>query len=264
MIDLSQIEIGYFWQIGKAVLLVFIGWLLARILSRTLAKVFQHNMTSHSLMLVRQGSFYLIFILFTVSALRELGFNLSVLLGAAGIVTVALGFAAQTSAANLISGLFLLGERPFSLGDVIKVGNCTGEIISIDLLSVKLRTLDNIYVRIPNETIIKSEVQTLTKLPIRRLDMVIGVSYDTDLKKAQETLMQVADLNPVCLEDPKPLFIITEFADSSINIQFSIWSQRTKFTDLKNSMFMGIKKAFDEAGIEIPFPQRVIHQKENP
>ena len=101
------------------------------------------------IMLLQPGSFYLILCLFLVSALVELGFSLGVLVGTAGILTVAIGFASQTSMSNLISGLFLIGEQSFAVGDIIKIDQITGVVLSIDLLSTKLRTFDNTYVRLP-------------------------------------------------------------------------------------------------------------------
>jgi small-conductance mechanosensitive channel len=142
--------------------------------------------------------------LFIASAMREMGFSLAVIMGAAGVLTVAIGFASQTTASNLISGLFLIGERSFEIGDIIKVGNTTGEVLSIDALSVKLRTFDNLFVRIPNETLIKSEVTTLSRFPIRRLDLQLGVAYKEDIEQVRKVLMAVADSNPLCLDEPSP------------------------------------------------------------
>ncbi|MFT6270035.1 MAG: small-conductance mechanosensitive channel [Alphaproteobacteria bacterium] len=124
--------------------------------------------------------------------MKELGFDLSVVLGAAGIFSVAIGFASQTSASNLISGLFLMMERPFSVGDIIRVESTTGEVISIDLLSVKIRTFDNLFVRIPNESRIKTQVTTLTRFPIRRADLQIGIAYKEDIERVKEILNNVA------------------------------------------------------------------------
>ena len=247
------------WSMTRAIMLVIIGVILAKLVSSTLTRVAGKKLDSHRAMLLKRGSYYLILVLFLVSALRELGFNLSVLLGAAGILTVAVGFASQTSASNLISGLFLVAERPFSTGDVIRVGATTGEVLSIDLLSVKLRTFDNLFVRIPNESLIKSEVTTLTRFPIRRLDVIVGVAYKEDLKNVRAVLDEVADSNPLCLEEPKPLYIFQGFGESSLNIQFSVWAKRENFLDLKNSIHQEIKTAFDEHGIEIPFPHRTIY-----
>ena len=189
-----------------------------------------------------------------ISALRELGFDLSVMLGAAGILSVAIGFASQTSASNLISGIFLMLERPFSIGDVIRVEATTGEVISIDLLSVKLRTFENLFVRIPNESMIKTQVTTLTKFPIRRADLQVGISYKEDIERVKEILLELANKNPLCLDEPAPLFIVLGFGTSSVDIQFSVWSKRENFLAVKNAVYQEIKKAFDAQGIEIPFP----------
>ncbi len=247
------------WSMARAVVLVIVGIALAKLVSSTIAKVVGKKTDSHRSMLLRRGSYYLILILFLISALHELGFNLGVLLGAAGILSVAIGFASQTSASNLISGLFLVAERPFSVGDVIRAGTTTGEVLSIDLLSVKLRTFDNLFVRIPNESLIKSEVTTLTRFPIRRIDVQVGVAYKEDLKKVRGLLDQVADKNPLCLEEPKPIYIFLGFGDSSLNIQYSVWAKRENFLELKNSIHEEIKNAFDENGVEIPFPHRTIY-----
>ncbi|MCG8607282.1 mechanosensitive ion channel family protein [bacterium] len=114
----------------------------------------------------------LIIILF--SLLNELGFKLTHLVAAAGVTGVIVGFAAQTSVSNIISGFFLIAERPFIVGDAITVGSTTGEVLSIDMLSIKLRTFENKFVRMPNETILKSEVTNITHFPIRRVDYQLG------------------------------------------------------------------------------------------
>ncbi len=243
----------------RAFMLFSLGFLIAKLVSATVVKIVQNKVDKHRNMLLRRGTFYLIILLFTISALKELGFDLSVLLGAAGIFSVAIGFASQTSASNLISGLFLVAERPFSVGDVIRVGSTTGEVLAIDLLSVKLRTYDNLYVRLPNESLIKSEVTTLTRFPIRRIDIQVGVAYKEDLKKVREILYAVADKNPLSLEEPKPAYIFQGFGESSLNIQFSVWAKRENFLNLKNSIHEEIKNAFDENGIEIPFPYRTLY-----
>ncbi|MCW9047821.1 MAG: mechanosensitive ion channel family protein [Gammaproteobacteria bacterium] len=247
------------WGLIRAITLIITGIIIAKLFSASLQKLASHKIDNHRIMLLKRGSYYLILVLFLISALRELGFNLSVLLGAAGVFSVAIGFASQTSASNLISGLFLVAERPFTVGDIIRVGTTTGEVLSIDLLSVKLRTFDNLFVRIPNESLIKSEVTTVTRFPIRRLDIMVGVAYKEDLKKVRATLDDVANKNPLCLEEPKPIYIFQGFGDSSLDIQYSVWAKREKFLELKNSIHEEIKNAFDEQGIEIPFPHQTIY-----
>jgi small-conductance mechanosensitive channel len=188
-----------------------------------------------------------------------LGVDLSILLGAAGILTVALGFASQTSASNIISGLFLLGEKPFGVGDIVRVGTTTGEVIAIDLLSVKLRTFDNLFVRIPNETMIKAEITNLQRFPIRRFDLQIGVAYKEDLDRVREVLQTVADEHPLSLDEPAPMILFTGFADSSINFQFSVWALSDNFLEIRTQIPLAVKAAFDEHNIEIPFPHRTLY-----
>lgn len=242
----------------RALITVSVGFIVARAASMALLRMLGKLLDAQHRMVLSRTVYYLLLGLFLVSALHELGFSLSILLGAAGILSVAVGFASQTSASNVISGLFLIVERPFSVGDVIKLGETTGEVLSIDLLSVKLRTFDNLYVRIPNETLIKSEVTTLTRFPIRRIDLQLSVAYKEDIGKVRELLFKLADSNPLALKEPKPLFIFQGFGESAINLQFSVWVKTERFLDLQNSIQEEIKTAFERAGIEMPFPQRTV------
>lgn len=249
-------------MILRATVLLAIGLVTAPIGSRLVRRFASRRFSVHHVQLMRRLVFYGVLGLFVASALRELGFSLAVLMGAAGVLTVAVGFASQTSASNLISGLFLIGERPFSVGDIIRVGQTTGEVLSIDALSVKLRTFDNLFVRIPNETLIKTEVTTLTRFPIRRLDLALGVAYKEDVDKVREVLFELAERNTLCLDEPPPLFIFSGFGDSALQLQFSVWATRENFLALRNTITVEIKTAFDAAGIEIPFPHRSLYAGE--
>ena len=242
-----------------AALVLMLGWLLARWASRLVLRVASPQFRAQHRMLTSRAVYWVLLGLAGLSSLHTAGVEISVLLGAAGFLTVALGFAAQTSTSNLISGLFLIGERPFELGDIIKVGTTVGTVQAIDLLSVKLCTFDNLFVRIPNETLLKSEIINYTRFPIRRIDLLIGVAYKEDLSRVEEVLFQVAESNPQCLDEPTPLLQILAFGDSSINLQFSVWALREEFLKVRNQVFREIKVAFDETGIEIPFPQRTLH-----
>lgn len=247
------------WDIGRALLLVSVGFLAARVLDRVAAHVFEDKLARHGLQLLRRTIFYSVIALFATMALHQIGFHVSGLLGAAGILTVALAFASQTAASNLISGFFLLIEAPFSIGSVVRIGGTTGEVVSIDLLSTTLRTFDNLAVRIPNESLMKSEITNLSRFPIRRYDLKVGVAYKEDLRRVQVVLEEVARMNPLCLEDPNPLLILQGFGDSSLDIQFSVWSLSTNYLNLRNSIHREVKEAFDKEGIEIPFPHRSLY-----
>ena len=243
----------------QATIIFLVGFFVARLARLAIVRGLASRLSRQQLMLLRRGVSYTILILFTASAVRELGFDLSVLLGAAGIVTVAVGFASQTSISNLISGLFLVLEGAVEVGDVVKVDTTMGEVLSIDLLSTKLRTFDNLLVRIPNETLVKTNITNYNRFPIRRVDLQIGVAYKEDLAKVIDVLQEVAHENPICLEEPAPLLISQGFGDSSINYQFSIWGKTENYLDLRNSMQADVKAAFDAAGIEIPFPHRSLY-----
>ena len=172
---------------------------------------------------------------------------------------MALGFASQTAASNLISGLFLLTERPFQVGDVLEVGTTRGEVLSLDLLSIKLRTFDNLFVRIPNETMLKSEIVNLTRFPIRRIDLAVGVAYKEDLQRVSECLVAVADADPHCLDEPRPIVYALGFGESSVDLQLSVWVPTKGFFEARTHLLAAVKAAFDAQGIEIPFPHRTLY-----
>ena len=240
----------------RAAAILFGGVLLTRLLNRRMAT---WSMYAQHRLLLRRAASALVLIIALAWALAEMGLRLSVVLGAAGVLTVAVGFAAQTSVSNLISGLFLMGERPFGVSDLIKVGDTTGEVLSIDLLSVKLCTFDNLLVRIPNETMLKANVTNLTRFAIRRYDLALRVAYEEDLEQVQRVLFELAEREPLCLKNPEPLFLFLSFGDSCVNIQFSVWARRESFLELRNAIALGVKRAFAEHGIEMPFPQRTLH-----
>lgn len=242
----------------RALLLLLVGIPLSRLLARTASVVVSRLVGSDRAQMLRGFIWYGLLFMVILSALREVGFDLSVLLGAAGVLSVAVGFASQTSASNIISGLFLLVERPFSIGDTIEVDNVQGVVLSIDLLSAKLRTFDNLYVRVPNETLVKARITNLTRFPIRRIDVPVGVAYDSDLEQVEQVFRELVDRDPVLLQTPAPLFLILGFGDSSVNLRLSAWATREDFVAARVALHRGLLNAFRDAGIEIPFPQRVV------
>lgn len=240
----------------KAAFVLLVGLLIARtIRKRFLLKA---ESSQPHLMLKRFLSFVVIGTAVAWS-LNLLGVDLSVLLGAAGVVTVALGFASQTSASNIISGVFLMTEKAFRVGEIIGVEGMVGEVVAIDMLAVRLRTFDNVMIRVPNETMLKTNVKNLTRFPIRRIDVKISVAYKEDISRVRDILCNVADRNPLCLSDPKPILFFNGYGDSGIDLQFSSWVATSNFIDYKNAIHEEIKAAFDKEGIEIPFPHRTLY-----
>ncbi|MGA9853375.1 MAG: mechanosensitive ion channel family protein [Gammaproteobacteria bacterium] len=243
----------------RAIITIIVGFLTAQVCARLVGRVAVRRMDRHRGVLARRLVFYSLLVLAILLGLRQVSHDISnIFLGAAGILTVAVGFASQTSASNLISGLFLIGEKSFTIGETIRVGETTGEVLSIDLLSVKLRTFDNLLVRMPNETLVKSEITNLSRFPIRRIDLQISVGEKEDIARVRDVLMEVADSNPTALIEPRPEVRFSAFGDSSFNLQFCVWTKRENYLITRNSMAEEIIRAFRRHDIELPYPYRAL------
>ncbi|WOE30386.1 MULTISPECIES: mechanosensitive ion channel family protein [unclassified Acinetobacter] len=247
-------------EIVTALILCCLGFLIARFISNTFIRTVGSRFNDHQRLIWRRGIFYFIFLLFVMTSLKEAGFKLSVFLGAAGILTVAIGFASQTSASNLISGIFLIGEGSFAIGDTIQITlirghTIEGEVISIDLLSVKLLTQDNIYIRLPNEQLIRAPVHNLSKFSIRRIPITLAINFHEDIIKVRKVLLDVANKYPLVLSDPKPAVTVTAFRESSIELLFAVWCQQENFLQVRDEMHERIRNGFLENHIEIPVPK---------
>ncbi len=243
-------------------LIAVTGLIILRIIMLLVRRTTKKILTPQTAMIINKTIFYTGIAVIVVMILNRMGISVAAIIGAAGIVGVALGFASQTSVSNIISGLFLISEKSFEIGDLISVGNSTGVVISIDLLSVKLRTLNNQYMRIPNELIIKNELTNITRYPIRRIDINVSVAYKEDLERVKDLLIEIALHNPYCLDEPGPLFFIKDFGNSGIDILYGVWCVKSDYLALKNSIMIDVKKRFDAEGIEIPFPHLSIYTGE--
>lgn len=246
--------------IGYALALIIIGFTVAKRVSRLAERSVNKRFSKHQAVLARRLVFYVLIFIFAFSALQQLGFKLTVLLGAAGVFTVALSFASQTAASNLVSGIFLIFECPFKVGDTIKIKDTVGTVESMDLLSTQIQTPDNMRVRIPNETVVKSEIINMSYFKIRRIDLVIGVSYDSNIDLVKKILLDIADKHADVLGDPAPQVIINTFADSAIEIKFMTWAATKHLAAVRNQLNDEIKKQFDTNQIEMPFPQMTLHR----
>jgi len=254
-----KLDINLFYSISKILIILILGFFLIRLISNVALKIMRKKLSEQAAMIIRKIIFYTGIGLIVLMVLNELGIGLTPFLGAAGIIGIAVGFASQTSISNLISGFFLISEKPFEVGDLIKVGDTMGNVLSIDLLSVKIRTFSNAYVRVPSEKILNSELTNLTHFPIRRIDFELTVDYKTDFKKLNALLLQIAENNPACLDEPNPLVVFKSFGASGIDFLFAVWCEKNDFLKLKNSIAEEIKKSFDAQGIEFPFPQLTLH-----
>ncbi len=247
-------------SIGKAFLLVVIGLQLSRFLSRKAREYLDVLYSHHHGLVAGKITFYGCGGLFLAASLNQLGFSLTPLLGAAGVIGIAVGFASQTSMSNVISGLFILAEKPFSTDDVVEVGGVTGVVISIDLLSVKLKTFDNKYVRIPNETILKATVTNITRFPIRRVDLTIPLPIMADVASIKEMLLEVAKQDSRVLRLPEPFFYFKGFGESSEELMFFVWVATADWFAIKNWLPEAVLSCFEERGIMLPCQHITVHQ----
>lgn len=249
-------------KLVRIVFILIVGIGSIHLVSFMVKRSLYKHLSRQSMMLVLRTIIYTGYIGLVLMVIRELNYDLTALFGAAGVVGIVIGVASQTSIGNIISGLFLVSEKSFELGDVIRIGDKTGTVYSIDLLSIKIKTYENLLIRIPNQTVISTELVNVTKFPIRRLEFQVGVAYKEDLRKVKTILENVARTNPLCLEEPEPIIIFKEFGTSSINITFGVWFEKANFLAVKNSVFIEIKEAFELEGIEIPFPHLSIYTGE--
>ncbi len=242
--------------------ILVLGLIVVRIAVAVTRKFSRKTLSPRTSELLVKFVRYIGFFLVAVNLANAAGLDLSALLGAAGIAGIAIGFAAQTSISNLISGIFLLTEKAYAVGDVLDVGGGTvGVVDSIDMLSVKLKTFDNRLVRIPNETLVKSNITNVTRYPIRRLNINISVTYGDDIEKARRILLETADANPWILRSPNPIFIVEGFGESGISLFFGVWFAKDDFVEAKNSMHIEIKRRFDEEKVEFAFQTVTVYQK---
>lgn len=251
-----------FEKLLRIAIILVVGTIIISLLGVLMKKILPSKLSQQRKMIINRFVRYTaIVILFTV-IISELNIDMAAIFGTAGVIGIVVGVASQTSIGNIVSGFFMVSEKPFEIGDQIRIGDKTGVVYSIDLLSIKIRTFDNLLLRIPNQTVISSEVINVTRFPIRRLDFEIGVAYKENLEVVMQTLQEVAKRNPLCLDEPEPLIVFKGFGASSINIQFGVWFERTNYLKVKNSVFMEIKEAFEQKGIEIPFPHISVYTGE--
>lgn len=234
-------------------ILIFISSILPRF-----SRLFTGNKTEHQKLMVEKMFRYFFYIITFFIALRLYNINLKVILGAAGIFSVAVGFASQTSASNLISGLFLLMERPFKTGDTIVVGDIKGVVLAMDLLSTRLRTLDNMLVRIPNESLMKSNLTNMTHFPIRRIDIKIPLDFKVDLELVERVLTDITIEIAECLDEPKPIFVVDGIIEHSLIVQFSFWCRLENLSSVKKKVYSRMLTRLSNLNIRINVPKSLI------
>ena len=194
------------------------------------------------------------------------GIDLSGIMVAGGIFAVVIGFATQSVVSNLISGLFLIVEKPAKHGDTIELPDMgiSGTLLDIGTFSSKVRRFDGTVTRIPNEKFFTSNIRSLTLSTVRRADVTVGISYESDIDHAILVMKnEILQTMPFVLQVPEPEFRTEELGDSSVNIHVFVWHPRDDWSNAQPILLNTLKRALDKSGIEIPFPQRVIWTGKN-
>ncbi len=237
---------------------VALGVIVAKIIGIYIRRTLAEKIPKNELNLILKIVNVTIIAVFVLFALPFVGVNPSGLIAAGGFAGLVVGFASRSVVANLVSGIFLMAERPVRIGDQIMVGDVAGFVEDIQILSTIIRTYDGLFVRIPNEKMFTSNIVNLVANPVRRFEYVIGISYKDDAERAIEIIRRVIDEHPFALKNPEPQIFVDELGESSVNIVVRVWSPSSVWYDAKTEILWKIKVELEKAGIEIPFPQRVV------
>jgi small conductance mechanosensitive channel len=194
-----------------------------------------------------------------IAALNQLGIQTTSFIAILGAAGLAVGLALQGSLANFAAGVLMIIFRPFRVGDYVEGGGTAGIVEEIQIFTTKLRTPDNKSIIIPNAKITGDNIVNYSAKDSRRMDMIVGVSYDDDYDQVKEVLQDILAKDGRILEEPAPTIGIVEFGDNSVNFAFRPWVKTSEYWDVYFALTEAIKKRFDEEGITIPYPQRDVH-----
>ena len=198
------------------------------------------------------------FILTLVVALGQFGVQTTSIIAVLGAAGLAIGLALQGTLSNVASGIMLLLLRPFSVGDWIETNSISGTVREIGLFATQIDTFDNIYITVPNSSIWSATIINNSRHQIRRMDLDIGIGYNSDLTEVEKALMTLTKDKRI-LSDPEPQFLVVDYADSAILVRLRLYAQYEDFFALNWDLKRRLKPLLDAHNIEIPFPQRVVH-----
>lgn len=249
-------------------ILVFIamcagGWLAAHIVKSFVLRLVRRGKAEATVGTFLANLLYaLALVLVLCAALDELGVQTASIVAMLGAAGLAIGLALQGSLSNLASGMILVIQRTFKVGDYIECGPVSGTVAEIGLFNTMLRTPDNRQVTIPNSRLTGDNIVNYSVFPTRRLEVVISVDYATDLASARKVIADVLAADTRVLDDPAPMIVVANLGESAIDFKVRPWVKREDYWDVFFALNENLKKAFDEAGIVIPFPQRVVTMRE--
>lgn len=247
-------------QIGIAAIVFFIGWIAIRIILRIEKKALEKFHLDEALHLfIIKATKVILWIILVITVLQKLGVSTTSLITVLGAGGAAIALALKDSLGNIAGGLIILINKPFSRGDTIEVADAVGIVDSIDLLTTQLHTFDNKVVTVPNGTIITSVLTNYSREDTRRVDCVFSISYSADIEQARTLMENVADSCEYILAEPEPLIGVASHGEHAVLMDFRVWCRTEHYYDVKYFLEENVKLAFDEAGINIPYPQLDVH-----
>jgi small conductance mechanosensitive channel len=260
---LEQIQgliLTYGLNILGAIVIIMIGRWLAGIVSRWVRKALARTNSNEALLRFLSNLVYYAILAFSaVAALERVGVQTASFIAVLGAAGLAIGLALEGALANFASGVIILMLKPFSIGDLVEVGEVLGTVEDIQIFSTILTTLDNKMVIIPNGQITGGHIVNYSKRGSLRVDMTFGIGYSDDLLKAKKLLEQILAEDERVLVDPAPMVAVSELADSSVNFAVRPFVAVEHYWDVYFAIHETVKLRFDQAGISIPFPQQDVH-----
>ncbi len=257
---LLEAAVSYLPKVALALLVLIIGlWLIRRIVKMT---AFALNNSANDPSLTKFVSslvsigLKLVLLVVIASMLGVATTSLVAILGAAGL---AVALALQGSLSNFAGGVLILVLRPFRYGDFIEAQGSSGTVKDIQIFHTVLHTADNRVVIIPNGALINDIIVNYTREPTRRVDFVFGIGYDDDITAAKNLIRSIVNDDPRIMKDPEPLVVVSEIADSSVNLTVRVWADTAEYWNVKFDVTERVKLAFDDKGITIPYPQQQLH-----
>jgi small conductance mechanosensitive channel len=253
--------IKWLYRVVQFLAIMVVAWTVAGILGAIVRKATSMQKEMSDLLRRFLNTIVRRFVLLAgfVVALSSLGINVGGLLALIGGGAFIIGFALQDTLGNFAAGLMLLAYRPFDVGDVVEVGGVTGKVDHVSLVTTKIRTADNQIILVPNKNVWGQTITNVTGSAERRIDLVFGISYEDDMKKAQQILERVTKAHEKVLKDPEPVIRVHALGPSSVDFVCRPWAKTSDYWDVYWDLTSQVKEAFDAEGISIPYPQSQIH-----
>jgi small conductance mechanosensitive channel len=260
--EMMDTLISYGTRILGVILIIFLGLIVAKWIKSTVKKRLTKTSLDETLTSFISGLVYwLVVIVAIVSCLGIFGVETTSFAAVLGGASVAIGLAFQGSLSNVAAGAMLLIFRPFKVGDVVEVGGETGKVTELDLFFTNIDTPDNRRIIVPNGQIFGKTIENKTFHETRRCDVAIGVGYGDDMDQAREVLLEAAKTVDGVMEDPEPQVYMTELGGSSVDFSVRVWCTTADYWTVKENVMQTVKEACDEAGLDIPYPHRVVIQE---